>query len=80
MRKEEVQMESNSWIENALECVCSALAIALVAVAAWLFCAATPSQSSAEADMERGGAAASQDLHGGAAMLSGGSHMAEAGR
>ena len=52
MRKE-VQMETNTWLENALECVYSALAIALVAVAAWLFCAATPGQSSAEADMER---------------------------
>ena len=52
MRKE-IPMESNTWVENALECVYSAAAIALVAVAAWLFCAATPSQASAEADMER---------------------------
>lgn len=55
MRKE-VPMESNSWIENALEYIGSLMAIALVALAAWLFCAATPSQVSAEADMERGGA------------------------
>lgn len=48
-----MQMETNTWVENALECVYSALAIALVAVAAWLFCAATPGQSTAEADMER---------------------------
>lgn len=48
-----MQMETNTWVENALECVYSVLAIALVAVAAWLFCAATPGQSTAEADMER---------------------------
>ena len=78
--RREVQMESNSWIGNVLECIGSLMAIVLVTLAAWLFLVATPSQLSAEADMERGGAAARQDLHGGAAMERGGSHMAEAGR
>ena len=46
-------METNTWIENALECVYSVLAVALAVAGLWLFCAVTPGQSSAEADMER---------------------------
>lgn len=63
MRKE-VPMEENSWLEVAMECIGSAMVIALALLGLWLFCAATPGQSSAEADMERGnggGMAAMQD-------------------
>lgn len=52
MRKE-IPIETNTWVENALECVYSALAIALVAVAAWLFLIATPDQCSAECELIR---------------------------
>lgn len=60
MRKE-VPMMTNSWIEIVLECIGSAIVIALVAATVWLFCAMTSPQSSAEAEMELGGAAAMQD-------------------
>lgn len=63
MRKE-VPMGGNSWLENVLECIGSAMVIALALLGLWLFCVATPGRSSAEADMERGnggGAAAMQD-------------------